>query len=675
MKLLFTISIFFFVLLANGQDADSDINTSQMEDLMQDEADESENDYDIQQLKYFIRHPLDINGSELEQLTLLHALQISNLSAYRKLMGDIIDIHELQAVPGFTIELIKLILPYVAVKKEHLSGSSIHERISAGEYSLLLRPSIVPETSDGYKHNSSQPFTGNRTALMMRYKYQYRNLLQYGFIADKDPGEKLFVNGIQPNFISFHFFARQAGIFKSVAAGDYSINFGQGLIHWQSQSLKKSSSVINIKRQSDVLRPYHSAGEFNFHRGIAATIAKGNYECTGFFSMRRLTANTAEGVITSVLTSGLHRTQAEVYNKNNVSLLTSGINLKKTIGSVHIGINGVYCKYSLPVLKQDEPYNIYALRGKQWFNFSTDYSFTFRNLHAFGEFASDKKFSVAYINGVMTSLSQTADIAIIHRVISKAYQSVFGNAFTENTMPVNENGFYTGISLAPHTKWKIDLYADIFSFPWIKYRLNAPSSGSGYLVQVTYRPDKHTEIYSRFRYRLKPLNIESEEEDITMPGIQVIQNWRSQFSRQVSRTILIRSRTELCIFSHKLLHHPQNGYLFFTDVIYKPFSSWLSGSIRFQAFDAETYDARIYAFENDVLFATTTPSFYNNGIRYYLNVKAKIKLKFLSDSRLTVNMKAGSTVYNNLGQIGSGPSLIPGNRISSFRLQVFLENR
>jgi hypothetical protein len=287
MKLTFTIFIFFIINIARSQqspqDVESDINSSQLEALMEDEDNDTENDYDIQQLRFFLKHPLDINGPDLEQLSMLDPLRITNLAAYRKVLGDIIDIHELQAVPGFTIALIKMILPYVTILKDQMSAANIHKRFSAGDHNLLLRPSFIPEKADGFKHSSNQTFTGSRTGLMMRYTYKYRNLVQYGFTADKDPGEKLLVDGKLPDFVSFHFFARQAGIFKCVALGDYTINLGQGLIHWQSQAFRKSSSVINIKRQSDVLRPYHSTGEYNFHRGIAATVALKNYEGTGFF--------------------------------------------------------------------------------------------------------------------------------------------------------------------------------------------------------------------------------------------------------------------------------------------------------------------------------------------------------------------------------------------------------
>lgn len=675
MKALFAILLFLLVQMSfaqtNGLDEVNGGNENFLEDLMQDEESESENDYDIQQLRYFIKHPIDVNGPDLEQLTLLDPLLISNLSSYRTVFGDLIDIHELQAVPGFTITVIKSILPYITIQKDHLSLSNVGERFLNGEHSILIRPTFIPELKKGYTSSSEQHFNGTPIAIFMRYKYHYRNLLQFGFIGDKDAGEKLFVNGFLPDFLSYHLFIRRIGILKSIAAGDYTINLGQGLIHWQSQAFRKSSSVINIKRQSDVLRPYHSAGEYNFLRGIAATLSRGKSECTIFLSSKKITANVDDGVITSVSTAGLHRTDGEFRDKNRASLITGGGGFRQMINTGHIGFNLVNHIYSLPLLKKNEPYNLYSIKGNTWTNISADYNYTYRNFHLFGELASDKKSSIAYINGVMSSLSQSLDFALLHRWINKSYQSVFGNSFTENTMPVNENGLYAGISLKPHPEWKLDIYADIFSFPWLKYRLNAPAQGLSYLIQLSYKPNRQTEIFSRFRYRLKPLNIENEEY-LSLPGIQLVQNWRTQANFQVSRTIMVRTRAEICLFSHQYLDQPKTGYLFYTDVTIRPANTIIAGNIRFQAFEADNYDTRIYAYENDLDFVSSIPSFYNNGVRCYLNFKAKMKVKFLSYKQLTVNFKVASTVYNNILYIGSGPDLISGNRVSNAKFQVFL---
>jgi hypothetical protein len=61
-----------------------------------------------------------------------------------------------------------------------------------------------------------------------------------------------------------------------LAIGDFAINIGQGLTQLESLAFKKGADLINVKRQLTILRPYNSAGEINFHRGIGLTLRKNN---------------------------------------------------------------------------------------------------------------------------------------------------------------------------------------------------------------------------------------------------------------------------------------------------------------------------------------------------------------------------------------------------------------
>src|SRR5690606_24397385 len=111
-----------------------------------------------------------------------------------------------------------------------------------------------------------------------------RRDVQYGITGEKDAGEPFAFNGQQYafDFTSVHFFVREKGPVRAFALGDFTINLGQGLIHWQSLAFKKSSAVTDIKRQSEVMRPYHSSGEFNFMRGVGLTLRKNFWEATIF---------------------------------------------------------------------------------------------------------------------------------------------------------------------------------------------------------------------------------------------------------------------------------------------------------------------------------------------------------------------------------------------------------
>jgi hypothetical protein len=266
----------------------------QIENLAQTSDIETEDDSYSQQLQYYLRHPLNINEAtigELGELKILSDLQLQNFFIYKKIFGPLVNIYELQAIASWNIPSIRRLLPYIIVSEEKTFFQRFREYRSGGESSLLLRSSLVLPKSKGYIHMDSAAtgYLGSRPHLLFRYRYNSKNRLQYGILGDKDPGEEFF-RGSQKSgfdFYSFHLFARKLGMIKALAIGDFTVNLGQGLIHWQSLAFKKSPSIVFSKRQSDVLRPYSSAGEFNFHRGFGISLARRRWETTFFASVRK----------------------------------------------------------------------------------------------------------------------------------------------------------------------------------------------------------------------------------------------------------------------------------------------------------------------------------------------------------------------------------------------------
>jgi hypothetical protein len=679
LKKFFAIFIILFTIhhspfTAKGQEIPP-ATEQQLENLTDIDQSETEDDSYLQQLEHFKKHPLNLNeadATDLKEFFFLNSLQIDNLIYYRNLFGKFVSIYELQSIPAWDIATIKKILPYVTVDNALSFKEDIGTRLKGGDNSLLFRVSEVLERSVGFDNaTTGTKYLGGKERIFFRYRYQYKNLLQYGIAADKDAGEQ-FMKGAQKygfDFYSFHVFARNIGKIKAIALGDFTVNMGQGLIQWQSLAFKKSVDVMGIKRQSPILRPYNSSGEFYFHRGAGITIQQRNIEATAFASIRKISANfvadtvTHEDFISSFLNSGYHRTKSEIDDRNNLQQLAFGGNINFHNSNWHIGVNAISYNFSLPVVKTDEPYNKYAINGKNWNNFSIDYSYTFHNLHFFGEAAADKNFNKAFLNGLLVSVDPRVDISILQRTISKEYQAVYGNAFTENTYPTNETGFYAGVSIRPLAGWRLDMYADLYKFPWLKYLVDAPSSGKDFLAQLTYTPNKEIEIYTRFRTETKQSN---QPDNVTVTNYLVAipkQNWRTQIIYKLDKVVTLRTRFEL-LWYNKNSNNAENGFLNFFDLLYKPLLKPYSGNLRLQYFETGGYDSRIYAYENDVLYGYSIPAFYDKGWRYYLNFNYDIQ------KNLSVWLRWAQTIYRDKKNIGSGLDEIPGNKKSEIKLQV-----
>lgn len=646
--------------------------------ISQHDESETEDDGPVQQLQYFSANPLNLNyasAADLKDLGLLSAGQIDALISYRNLLGKFVHLYEIQAVPEWDIYTIEKIRLFVTVSLQNNLIATLRHRLKGGEKKVLFRASQFIEKSKGYNHDTAvikDGYQGSPQKILFRYKYQFKNLLQYGLVAEKDPGEQFFKDRqkLGFDFYSGHLFIRKSGIIKALALGDFTVNLAQGLIFCQNLAFKKSADVLNIKRQLPVIQPYNSAGEFNFLRGVGLTLAKNNLELSLFSSFRKLDANLINeptllnsNQVSSFLTSGYHRTKTEQINRQIQHQQVFGGNAAVNFNKLHIGVNAALITLSVPLKKTERLYNLYAPAGKQFNNYSIDYSYTHKNWHFFGETALSWHKHLATVNGILLSVDSKADLGILYRNISPGYYAFYGNAFTEQATVSNEQGLYAGISIRPVNSWRIDAYFDYYKFPWLKYQVNKPVQGIDYLVQATYKPDKKLEIYIRYKTASTNANEVSEENILTPVSKKMIQSIRANLTCKLNKEITIRNRAEL-VYYNKNIKSAQNGFLAYLDLIYKPLQSKISGNLRIQYFETDGYDSRLYAYENDVLYSSSIPVIYDIGSRYYININYDIT------NKLSCWLRWAQTMYTNKTTVGSGLDEVKGNKRSEIKLQL-----
>jgi hypothetical protein len=638
---------------------------------------ETEDDSYLQQMNQLQKNPVNINNAEeyfFRDLRLLTPMQIRNFLAYRSLMGKLISIYELQAVPGWDIATIQKVRPFIIVSDAKSLLANMKTRLRDGDKSILARLTQTLEKSRGYLDSSSAKkyYPGSPQRLFVRYKFTYRNLLQYGVLGEKDAGEEFFKGSQKKgfDFYSAHFFVRDAGIVRSLALGDFTVNIGQGLTQWMSLAFNKGPDITYIKRQSAVLRPYNSAGELLFHRGAGITIGKNNWQATVFGSLRNVdanlntdTSNANEYFISSLQASGLHRTNSELEDKRTQRQFAFGGILSYQLKRLHIGLNTIQFRLKHPLIKPGEPYNLYALSGKSFGNYSTDYSYTYKNAHFFGEAAlTDKKWG-AFVNGLLLSVATNVDLSLFYRTISRGYQSLYANAFTENTSPSNETGLFAGIAVHPHSAWTINAYADVYRFPWLKYRVNKSTEGKDYMMQVSFKPTKQLEMYARYKAELKHFNDDVGGQTLIPLTTQSRKSWRTHLNYRINSIFTLRTRAEAVWFG-KESSAGEEGFLLYLDLFYKPIRKILSGNLRLQYFETDGYNTRLYAYENDLLYSYSIPAFYDKGYRYYFNINYDLGKK------ISLWAKWAQFIYKEKSVIGTGLDEIQASHKSELKLQL-----
>ena len=107
----------------------------------------------------------------------------------------------------------------------------------------------------------------------------------------------------------------------------------------------------------------------------------------------------------------------------------------------------------------------------------------------------------------------------------------------------------------------------------------------------------------------------------------------------------------------------RTGLLLYQGVRWRP-ATWLRLDARWTLFDTDGFDARIYAYEHDLLYTFSIPVFSGRGERHYVLVRAQ------PTPAVHLELKYGATRYRDVTSVGSGLDVVPGSRIREVRAQV-----
>ncbi len=700
-------SIFFLLLFPLGlwaqidslglsyDDADVDGLPPEIREIMEDYLTNLEESSDLDPTEIldnfsnFYSNPLDLNKAtedDLRDLYILSNIQIQQLLDHRSKFGNLVSLLELQSIPAFDINTIRIIQPLVRVKGDLDDYNvPVWEMMYKGKNTIYTRFDRVLEKKKGFieQEDGTTAYLGDRNRYIVRLRHQYENRLSYGLTMEKDAGEEFFTgsNKRMPgfDFWSAHFFMKDINKWlKGFALGDYAVNMGQGLIMFDGFGSGKGSFVTDVKKGGRALRPYTSIGEFQYKRGAGITIGLGDMvEVTGFASYKAVDANISSILISgdstdletevlqvsSLQTSGLHRTEAEIFDKHAINQLTTGGIVKFKGAGWHVAGNFLYNKFGSELDRTYQPYNQFTFNGDQLINGSLDYSFVYRNFNFFGETAMSDNGGLATINGLIMTPDKHVDLAIIYRNYQKEYQTLTPNVFGETSQGANEQGLYLGLKVKPNKHWIFSGYFDAWKHPWMRFVTDGPSTGAEYFARITYKRKRKMRAYIQFRDEFKERNLPENENNHDFLVDTRKTYLRFHIDNKVTKALELRNRAEFSWFDDGSGMN-YNGYMLLQDVIYKPIGFPLHITGRFALFDVNDSDARIYAYENDILYSFAIPGYNNKGTRFYIN------LRYRGIRNMTLELRFAQTYYSDQDTFGSGNELIDGNTRSEIKAQV-----
>jgi hypothetical protein len=678
--------VIYFLLLSSESFAQIDNKAENLiEKKVETIAENTEEEIDytmlVDQLTQYIQKPLNLNNAtfeDLDELALLTDIQISNLLDHIARNGKLLSVYELQSIDGFDLQTIRNIAPYTAVSGDIDNAKfTLRDMFKYGKHDVFFRYQQIMEEQEGYAESDSTTsensrFAGSPARLYMRYRFTYSNHVSWGITAEKDQGEEFFKGSQKQgfDFYSAHIFLRNIGHMKALAIGDFQAQFGQGLTFWSGLAFGKTADGTSLKRNATGLKAYTGADENLFLRGAGTTWQVGKFHATGFFSHKKIDGSLAVDstkdevtTITSFLTSGLHRTPSELEKRKTLSETIFGGNVSFIQRNLRIGVTAVHYIFGTNYQRTDELYNRYEFNGKQNTNIGIDYNYVFRNFNFFGETSVSANGSVATTNGLLLSIDPRVTFVAMYRNFPKDYHAVYANAISENTRILNERAIYFGFRAQILKSWNLMGYVDVFKFPWLRYQVNVPSQGYEYLAQLTFAPSKTLEAYFRIRRQMKEINTNDDELTIDYLDDYSTTNYRFNITYKISSSIQLRSRVEHIIYERGN-DGKEKGWLMYQDITWKALKSPVSLSFRYALFDTDTYNARIYAYENDVLYAFSIPAYYYTGSRTYLTLRCNIV------RGIDVWLRYAVTFYNNRSLISSGTSEIGGSTKSELKAQI-----
>ncbi|RLD67744.1 MAG: hypothetical protein DRI84_01650 [Bacteroidetes bacterium] len=632
------------------------------------------------------QYPININianEEDLEQLMFLNNTQIAALIDFRKKNGDFTSLYEIKNIEGFYMDLVVSIRPYITIAPSRkTSGPKLKSMFKYGRHQLIMRYGRVLEEQKGYlpisdsalAANPNSRYLGDPNKLYLRYKYHYSNKMSIGFLGEKDAGEEFFT-GSNPHgfdFYSAHFFIKDQGRLKAVALGDYHLEFGQGLTLWSGLAFGKSAAAIGIQKRQRGVRANTSANENLFFRGGAATfeLLQG-LDLTAFYSNKNVdagltqkdTLNNEEYIFSSITESGFHRTPNEVAKKDAVNEQIYGGNLSYKVKGFRMGATAYKSLYGIDLVKDAAPYQYYDFQGNNNFNAGIDASYANRYLSVFGEFSMSQNGGKALLVGSIFNLHPRLTFSLLYRNFARDYQVFYAVPFSEGSRAQNEKGIYFGAAINTGTHSNIKVYYDMYSFDWLRYRVNAPSHGDEFSFLYENRPNRQVNFNIRYRMENKMLNESNEE-----VAIRAITNTRKQSLRfhinySPYHQLQLKSRLEFSQYQQQP-EEATHGYLIYQDIQYRPDNFPMKITLRYALFNTDDYDTRIYAYENNVLYRFSVPAYYYQGSRFY------ILLNYTMNDHFSFWLHFAQTYYSNRTTIGSSLEEIQGNTRSEITAQV-----
>jgi hypothetical protein len=614
-SLLIASGLFLICVVSSGQEAEvSDIISSIVEELADDEADPEIAAIYTEKLNDLIEKPVVINSaneSELSRLFFLTDFQIKALADYVHSSGIIFSLYEIASVPGFDRDQVRMITPFISLDTDKAIKSD----------SVRMRNNLLSNFSVKFPVTGlSAP--GPPWKSLIRYKFT-SGTISGGFTAEKDAGEKL-LSGTppSPDFFSANLTWSGRGTIRRLIAGDFGARFGMGTSINTGLRTGLSLTQPGYLSGGDEIKPYSSSNENIFFRGVAAQFQIRKTGLSVFYSVNRIdaTVDTAENgsdlFIVTFQRTGLHNTVSSLEKKDAVAEYCYGINISNNFKNFRLGFVLTGSRFSLPVKNsKPDPEDIYGFEGSGNTTVTAYYKAILGKLLSFGEISSNQNRKLAVVQGLSFRPSDRLSMNLLYRDYDPGFTSFHGQGLFSSSSGDNVRGIFGNFTFEAARHLFVTGGCDLRFHPWLKYRCGAPSSAVSKEVRLRYLLSDKIKIEAVYNYRQSVLN--KNEAD----GIKKQENFAGRLVKSIVRYSPDENLTIVTRLDYKVTSPVGGkGMLLLQDISYRFVKIPLSVWFRYCIFKTDDWDSRLYTYENDLLYSFSIPALSGEGSRSYVMV-------------------------------------------------------
>ena len=580
------------------------------EDLLEADGETADQSELLERIAELTENPIDLNTASLAQLQRipwLTALQAQQLIRRREEYGRFRSVSGLLDVPGVDEGLLSRIAPFVRVGP----------RIPLPPLSLRHRSRITHGTSSDDIEGDAFLF---REKVYTRHELTVADRLAIGILTEKDADEERF-----DDHTVYSIALDGYRVFDRILIGNYRLDFGQGLVLGAySGAFKGASFPASQRKREHGLRAYTSTSEVGPFFGLACSGSVKGIDFSFFGSRADVDATLNEdGTVSSVYESGLHRTETEQLKKDAVEEQLYGGHISCGPGDWgSVGATFYRSRYDRTFDPKDVERKHYAFRGRTNSVGGLNADLSYRRLNLYGEVAKAEGAGAGLMVGAIVAVAGI-EVDTLVREYARDFYNLHNYAFAENPDETqNESGALLGLVYTPSRRTRLRAYFDRVRNPWRRYYEQMPPSREEFWSQMEHRIAQRLLTTLRVRVRTKETS-ETVAEGVRKNTRRRQVNVRGQIDWDVLRRGRIRGRLERIWVRYPALSTDEAGWLAFGDLRLAPLKS-ITLDNRLIFFRTDSYDSRLYEYENDLPGLMTNVGLYGEGVRWYALARGRV---------------------------------------------------